>query len=303
MRKLNLVEQKVKEYLKDKKTFSANDLIVDDSDYEHLVLSRYEEDNANRKDEILFELINDELGTSYYFYQKGHSQGFTNHFHYKDEFCIAFDDISELDMFLTSKAQELIKDKNIQEIKDILNKLLSKDYTSKTLESDSIEYKLQQRLKKDYIELISIDYPKFLIKDEKLVLELDAKYTYVDFDSADEFLDIAYLDDETEKLLRERADDIYQNEAFNSQVESDIYSDFCYRYDIDREKTSLYDDFKWAEEHNIDDKIIDELLYDLEEKIKNTLEKDSLEQIQQAKDFIILQGGELLFEYLVQEIA
>lgn len=303
MQKLKLVEQKVKEYLKDKKTFQANDLITTDDDYINLVLERYKEDEPHKVDEILFKLINDELGTSYYFYQKRHSKGFTNHFHYKDEFCIAFDDISELDMFLTSKAQELIKDKNIQEIKDILNKLLDEDYTSKTLEYSDIEDELKYRYKKDYIELISIDYPKFLIKDEKLALELDAKYTYADFDNADEFLDIAYLDDETKKLLRERADDIYKDEAFNSQVESDIYSDFCYRYDIDREKTSLYDDFLWVKEHNIDDKIIDELLYDLEEKIKNTLENDTLEQIQEAKDFIVLQGGELLYEYLVQEIA
>lgn len=85
MQKLNLVEQKVKEYLKDKKTFQANDLITTDDDYTNLVLKSYKEDNANRKDEILFELINDELGTSYYFYQKKHSKGFTNHFHYKDE--------------------------------------------------------------------------------------------------------------------------------------------------------------------------------------------------------------------------
>ncbi|MBZ8000515.1 hypothetical protein AVCANL277_06525 [Campylobacter canadensis] len=303
MKKITLksVEQKVTEYLKDKKTFHPTDLIINDDEYNRLVLARYKEDNANREDEILFELINEEINTSYYFYKNKYSKYFKNSLNYEDKLEIVFEDLNE-NLYLTDIAEQQILDKNIQDAKDILNKLLDDDYSSKTIDDSAIEDELKCKYKKDYIELIDIDYPKFSIQNEKLVLNLYAKYTYADFDSADDFLDIAYLDDETKKILKERAKDTFRDEAFNSGDEIVIYEDFYYRYDINRDETSLYEDFCWTKEHNIDNKIIDELLYDLEEKIKNTLKNDTLEQIKEAKEFIILQGTEILYEYLLQEL-
>lgn len=284
-------------------TSSHCDIVYESPNYRAMYLENYLDSLPEKQLECLTEVLNEESKTYFSTYYKGNFFGFSSSGE-RDYFYITLskDEIENIlahTDFKDTKIEKLL-DKDLEYSGD--SSYFGKEYAFFEVETIKIvsinnDGTIECEFNGKHAEIEESVYIKYHNERRKCCSELYNKVI-------DELSH--YVDEEELKNITNKADEKLEDLASNSNWESSAFEYYCDKYEVDRSSDYTFcDDFEWAKEFKRLDSIIDiDSLKDIEElenKINKTIEEHSLDEIENAKDFIIFQGGEMLYDYIIQK--